>query len=309
MRIIDRRQVLLGGAGGAVLTLGAACAPVRDAAPAANPSLAALEAKTGGRLGVMILDTGSGRATGHRVGERFAMCSTFKLALAAIVLQRADRGALQLDQVLPYTKKDLLSVSPITTENLAKGGMTIEALAHATQTTSDNAAANVLIRHLGGPEQVTAWFRAMGDGVTRLDRIEPMMNDVPIGEIRDTTMPQAFARLTAKILTTNSLKPATREKLIDWMIETKTGSKRIRAGLPPLWRAGDKTGTGMGGNFNTKYNDVAIFWPPNRAPIVVAAYFEADGNYDDMRDQDLAVLAEVGRIAAAQAVEWAGGLD
>ncbi len=307
---IDRRTIL---AGSAVLGL-SACMRVTSAEPKATPlpnaDVAALEAKSGGRLGAFILDTASGKATGHRIDERFGMCSTFKLALAAAVLVRADKGLLDLETPLAYTAADMVPNSPVTRENLAKGAMTIGAMAEATQKTSDNAAANLIIKHLGGPGAVTRIFRDWGDPATRLDRYETEMNNVPPGEVRDTTTPEAFARTVTKLLTTDAiLTPASRERLIQWMVDTNTGTKRIRAGLPASWRSGDKTGTASSDNYNSKINDVAIFWPPARPPVIAAAYYEADGKYDETRDVDQAVLAEVGRIAAAQAVEWHGGLD
>lgn len=306
--IIDRRSILLGSAAIAL----SGCVPkVSGSSPLLpNTAMAELEAKAGGRLGAFILDTASGKMTGHRFDERFGMCSTFKMGLAAAALQRADNGLLDLETVLPYTTADLIANSPVTTDNVGKGGMSIVALAEAMQKTSDNTAANVLMRNLGGPAGLTEIFRSWNDAVTRFDRYEPEMNNVPPGEIRDTTSPMAFARTTARLLTTdNILRPATRERLIQWMIDTETGTERIRAGLPRSWRAGDKTGTGWGASYNNKTNDVAIFWPPSRPPVIVTAYYEADGKYDEVRDVDQAVLAEVGRIAAAQAVEWHGGLD
>lgn len=290
----------------------AGCALKSTAAPAvtANVAMTELEKKSGGRLGAFVLDTASGKMTGHRHDELFGMCSTFKLALAAVVLQRADKGLLDPEMALRYGEADMVPNSPVTRENLPNGTMRIIDLAEATQKTSDNAAANLLIRHLGGPAAVTAIFRSWGDSVTRLDRYETEMNNVPPGEVRDTTSPREFARTMAKLLVGDDiLKPGSRERLIQWMIDTKTGSKRIRAGLPASWKSGDKTGTANSPNYNNKTNDVAIFWPPARPPMIVTAYYEADGKYDQIRDADQAVLAEVGRIAAAQAVEWHGGLD
>ncbi len=305
---IDRRT-MLGGAAGLIV---ASCAPKSAIAPAvtANAAMAQLEAESGGRLGAFVLDTASGKMAGHRYDELFGMCSTFKLALAAAVLNRADRGLLDPEMALTYAEADMVPNSPVTRENLPKGAMRIIDLAEATQKTSDNAAANLLIRHLGGPAAVTAIFRGWGDRVTRLDRYETEMNNVPPREVRDTTSPREFARTMAKLLASDAiLKSASRERLIQWMIDTKTGSKRIRAGLPASWKSGDKTGTANSPNYNNKTNDVAIFWPPARPPVIVTAYYEADGKYDQIRDADQAVLAEVGRIAAAQAVEWHGGLD
>ena len=264
-------------------------------------ALADLERKSGGRLGVCILDTATGRSLAHRPDERFAMCSTFKLPLAAAILREADRGKLNLDTTVPVTKADLVPHAPVVEANLAKGGMTIRALAEAAQKQSDNAAANLLLKQIGGPAGFTQFFRDLGDQVTRADRYEPEMNRWTPGDDRDTTTPAAKAAIVAKFLTGDILAPASRDLLIQWMIDTKTGAKRVRAGLPQDWRAGDKTGTGYD-DVCGKVNDVAIAWPPGKPPIIITGYFNTAGPADDVSDQDQAVLAEVGRIAAKWAV-------
>lgn len=272
----------------------AAAAPLGDA-------LADLERKSGGRLGVCVLDTRSKRRLTHRADERFAMCSTFKLPLAAAVLRRANEGSLKLDTFVPYTKADMVMHAPVTEPNLAKGGMTILGLVEAAQKQSDNVAANLLLKQVGGPAGLTQFLRGLGDQVTRLDRYEPELNDVPPGDLRDTTSPNAMAMTVEKIATGDTLDPASRERLIQLMIDTTTGSKRIRAGLPKDWRAGDKTGTAANGT-SGKYNDVACVWPPGSAPIIIAAYYTTPSNSNEVRDEDQAILAEVGRIAVA----WLG---
>ncbi len=268
---------------------------------AAEAALAAAEKAVGGRLGVGILDTGSGRIVGQRLDERFAMCSTFKLALAAMVLREADAGRLSLDERIVYTKADLQSYAPITSQHLADGHMTVVALAEAAQTTSDNTAANLLLRRLGGPVRFTASVREAGDAVTRLDRFEPTLNLVVPGDDRDTTTPRAMATLVAKYLTTDYLSAASRERLIGWMVATTTGQKRIRAGFPADWRAGDKTGTAQADEMTDKVNDIAIAFPPGRAPLVVTAYFDSVRKTGATQPGDEAALAAVGRAAAAWA--------
>lgn len=302
----DRRTFMSFAFAGALalpgLTACAAPLPKAPARKAPTEELMALEAKSQGRLGVGILDTATGELVGHRPDERFAMCSTFKLPLAAEVLRDVDAGRRKLDQFIAFSKDDMVSHAPVTGANLAAGGMTIGELAKATQITSDNPAANLILRELGGPEAVTQRFRLAGDPVTRIDRYEPMMNFVVGDDPRDTTSPAAMAGLIARYLTTNYLSKASKDLLIDWMVETRTGAKRLRAGFPPEWKAGDKTGTGMADGMLDKYNDVAIFWPPGRAPIIVAAYYETAIAYGDIRDEFQAVLAEVGRIASRWAI-------
>lgn len=302
----DRRTFLSLALSGAIglPVLGACAAPTPKTVGRPSPAadLLALEASSQGRLGVGILDTATGDMVGHRLEERFAMCSTFKLALAAEVLRDVDAGKRTLDQFIPYSKADMVDHAPVTEANLAAGGMTIGALAKATQITSDNPAANLILRELGGPEGITQRFRAAGDLVTRIDRYEPMMNRVTGGDDRDTTSPAAMARLIARYLTTDYLSQASQNLLIGWMIETKTGQKRIRAGLPAEWRVGDKTGTGLVEGVGDKYNDIAIIWPPGRAPLIMTAYFNTNIGYGEMRDEFQAVLAQAGAIAARWAV-------
>jgi beta-lactamase class A len=297
---LSRRAFTQVGFGGLVL---GACSGVERANPI-SAELSALETRAGGRLGVAMFEPATGRMVSHRGDARFGMASTFKLALAAVILRQADQGNLALDKMLPITEADLAGHAPVVRENLSKGQMSISELAKAAQVTSDNAATNILLRHLGGPAVFTAQLRALGDTTTRLDRYEPDMMKVNATEVRDTTTPEAMAKTIGKMLTSNWLMPETRARLIEWMIETRTGLKRIRAGLPEGWRAGDKTGTGLGEAADTpdRYNDIAIIWPPGRAPIIVTAYYESAARSETMREEDMAVLAQVGSIAARWAL-------
>lgn len=264
--------------------------------------LAALEAGVGGRLGVCAIDTATGGIAGWRADERFGFCSTFKLPLAALVLHDADAGRLDLAEFVTYGEVDMTSHAPVTREFLARGGMTLGALAEATQKTSDNVAANLLLRRYGGPVGFTARLRELGDDVTRLDRYEPDLNLVPPGEARDTTTPRAMAQTLRRMLVEPWLRADSRATLFAWLRETRTGLKRLRSGLPVQWPAGDKTGTAQWQGMPNKVHDVAVFWPTtpgrNAAPVIVAAYYEAPDYFDPLRAEDEATLAAVGRIVA-----------
>ncbi len=255
------------------------------------------------RLGVCFLDTVTGEVSGHRMEERFALCSTFKLALAAACLREADHGRIDLDEVIAYSEADLLPWAPITRTNLAKGGMSVAALAQAAQEMSDGVAANLLVRRLGGPAALTARIREMGDTVTRLDRYEPELGLVLSADLRDTTSPLAMAQLVGRITTGDILQRGSRARLLQWMENTNTGPGRLRAGLPAAWRTGNKTGTGRAQGTTNKCNDVAVTFPPGAGPIIISAYFDS-GEYTERTEaRHEAVLAEVGRIAA----QWAAG--
>lgn len=272
-----------------------------------DQALATLEQECGGRLGVALLEVGSGRLQGHRLDERFALCSTFKLPLAALVLRAADQGRLRLDDWQPFAKGDWVAHAPVTQAHAKQGGMRLGALAEAAQKTSDNVAANLLLRRLGGPAAFTQALRELGDAVTRIDRMEPEMNRVPPGDERDTSSPAAIARLAARLVLGNVLTPASRTRLQAWMVDTETGLDRLRAGLPAGWRVGDKTGTSLHPSMPDQINDVAVVWPPRGGPWVLAAYYAAPASGSDhIRDDFKAVLVEVGRLAA-EAIQASAG--
>lgn len=259
---ITRRAVLAALPAGAILALGARAQ--------AQETFAAIEARTGGRLGVAGLDASGAPRALHRAEERFALCSTFKLLLAAAVLRRVDAAKERLDRRIAYGKGDLVTYSPVTEKHVG-AGMSVGDLCAAAVTLSDNTAANLLLATLGGPEGFTAMLRAMGDPTTRLDRWETALNSAIPGDDRDTTTPLAMARDIRALVAGDLLSPASRALLADWLHGCKTGDARLRAGLPG-WRVGDKTGTGANGSFN----DVGFALPPGApaggTPVVIAVY-------------------------------------
>ncbi|MBL9009816.1 MAG: class A beta-lactamase [Alphaproteobacteria bacterium] len=250
----------------------------------------ALELREGGRLGVMVLDTGTGARTGYRADELFLLCSTFKFVLGAAILQGMDAGRISLDREIPVSADDMVGMSPVTEQYIGRS-MTVGELCHATITQSDNPAANLLIREIGGPQSVTDFLRALGDSVTRLDRYEPHLNapNVAAGDKLDTTSPAAMADTMQKIVLGEVLTPASREIMIGWLKATVTGPDRLRRGLPEDWAFGHKTGTGEDG----PTNDIGITWPPDRPPLVVTVYYDRQGR---TMKENATVLAEVGRI-------------
>jgi beta-lactamase class A len=290
---MKRRTFIKGSLVGALLP-GAARASTSAVPIAGDPGarLRALEHAHGGRLGVAILDTGSGRRAGHRGDERFLMCSTFKVLAVAAVLARVDRGEERLERRVVFGRDVLLSYAPITRLRAGMPGMRIEELCRAAITVSDNTAANLLLASLGGPQAVTAFVRGLGDYVTRLDRTEPELNLTHPGDLRDTTSPAAALGTLQRLLLGSALSETSRAHLLSLMRGCLTGVDKLRAGLPIGWSAADKTGSGSQG----ESNDVAVVFPPRRPPLLVTAYYAAPAA--DARRRS-AVLAEVGRIATA----------
>ncbi len=256
-----------------------------------DAALRAIEARAQGRLGVHVIDSGSGREWGHRSDERFMMLSSFKTLAAALVLARADQGLAPLTQRVRYGRAELVSWSPVTERHAGGEGLTLAELCEATITTSDNTAANLILANVGGPAALTAFLRRIGDPVTRLDRTEPELNRAVPGQDLDSTTPRAMARTLRTLLLGDVLSTEASLQLAAWLRANTTGGKRLRAGLPPDWGVGEKTGTA-----GRSANDAGIVWPPRgRAPLLVSAYLADSEAPAEQREQ---ALAEVARLIA-----------
>jgi beta-lactamase class A len=282
---MDRRHFLISSGAALLFSSGGSIART------SRSEFAAIEGALGhgGRLGFAALNTATGQSLAYRADERFALCSTFKVALAAAWLARADRGRATLSQLISFSEADLTDYAPVVRANRGVGRLSLERLCAAVVVVSDNAAANLLLKPLGGPPGFTRLLRGWGDTVTRLDRYEELLGTNIRGDARDTTTPRAMLALMQRLLLGDALTSQSREKLIRWMQGATTGLQRLRAGLPSSWRAGDKTGNGRNG----AANDLAIAWPPNAPPILIASYMSGGTADRSRRDAGHAALGRV----------------
>lgn len=294
---MDRRRVLTGLGALGVMGCSQQTAPgaAAPASPALQPGpidLSALEARHGGRLGFTAHDVASNRLLAWRGDERFVYCSTFKMYLAAATLLRVQAGEERLDRAIPVTRADMVNHAPVT-EPAIGSALTVERLMQAVVEVSDNPAANLLLKALGGIEAMRAFYRGIGDDSTTVDRFEPEMNRLD-GD-KDTITPRQSAANIRRLF----IDPATplaaesREMVLRWMVDSPTGMGRIKAGVPAGWRVAHKTGTGGYG----PTNDIGLVYPPSGDPVIIAAYFHA--TRDSTEAQREAVIADATRMALA----------
>jgi beta-lactamase class A len=283
--MINRRTFALASAA-LVLARPASAQDPRQAFSHLAEEFAGIERDCGGRLGVAVLDIASGAEATHRATERFPMCSTFKLLATAAILGRVDRGSDILDRTITFGPGDIVPNSPTTSARVSEGRMSLADLCEAAMTVSDNTAANLLLAHLGGPAAFTAYARSIGDQTTRLDRIEPELNEALTDDPRDTTSPATMLADIKSLVLGDVLSQASKKQLTAWLLANKTGGARMRARLDKDWRVGDKTGTGERGTTN----DVGLIWPPNRDPLVVTIYLTGASGNNGQRDAAVAAV-------------------
>jgi beta-lactamase class A len=238
-------------------------APLRRAIPG-------IERAAGGPIGLALIDTATGARFMHRADQRFPLCSTFKLLLAARLLHGAQTGLWAMADRLAITRADMLNNAPFSQTRIGGSASLLE-MAEAMVVLSDNPAANLALARVGGPAAMTAWLRSIGDRITRIDRNEPEMNNEVPGDPRDTTTPATMLATCRRLLTAGPLNAANRAQLLAWMAASRTADTMIRAALPPGWHESNKTGAG---SWHAR-NIVSIITPPNRASIWLAAYLFA----------------------------------
>lgn len=272
---------------------GTTSAPKPPATPALTPAplrddtaFQSLERQFGARLGVWAVDTGTGDQISYRADERFPFCSTAKTVLAAMILH--TRTSAELDEIIHYSRADLIAHSPITMQNLA-ASMTIRALCEAAMRYSDNSAANLLYVEVGGPSALQRYARDLGDTTTNMARIEPDLNFAVPNDPRDTTTPEVWGRNYQRILLGDALEPAKRDTLLGWMHENTTGDTLIRKAAPAGWKVADKTGSGWYG----VRNDIAVVTPPNAASIVVGLMSSKSARSASIDDELIAQAAGI----------------
>ncbi|WP_270343987.1 class A beta-lactamase [Bacillus mobilis] len=240
-------------------------------------SFVKLEKEYDAKLGIYALDTGTNQTVTYRSDERFAYASTHKALAVGALLQK--KSIEDLDQKIKYTSKDLVNYNPIT-EKYVDTGMTLKELADASIRYSDNTAQNLILKQLGGPSEFKKSLREIGDSITNPERFEPELNEVQPGDTRDTSTPMALATSLQTYALSDIFPIEKRNFLIDLMKRNTTGDNLIRAGVPEEWEVADKTGSG---SYGTR-NDIAIIWPPNKKPIVLAVlsnHAKEDAKYED----------------------------
>ncbi|TNH41791.1 class A beta-lactamase [Photorhabdus luminescens] len=220
------------------------------------------------RIGVAVIDTASDKIVSYRGNERFPLNSTFKALLCGVLLSEVDKGKVALTDAIQFNKTELVEYSPVSEKFVAPASMNWQQLCSAAVSYSDNTAANLIAKKVGGPAAMNLFFSGLGDSVTHLDRYEPELNSAIPGDERDTTTPVAVSQTLQKLTLGEVLKPSSRQQLVEWMRDDKVADALLRSVLPAGWKIADKTGAGDYGSRSI----ISIVWPKNSSPLIVAIY-------------------------------------
>ncbi|MEC6830689.1 class A beta-lactamase [Photobacterium toruni] len=232
-----------------------------------------IEQQLGGNVAVAIYNANTNKSWSYHGEQRVPMMSTFKTLACADLLHQADAQLVSVNQPIMIKQSDILSYAPVT-KNHVGTSMTLAQLCHATMLTSDNTAANLVLNNIGGPQSVTQFIRTLDDKTTRLDRIEPTVNNVSATEQRDTTTPIAINSTLYRLLYGNALSEQARIQLKHWMMENKVSKPLLRAALPVGWHIADRAG------YDSTYGSrgiTAAVWQQDKQPIMISIYVTQTG--------------------------------
>jgi beta-lactamase class A len=281
-----------------------------------------------GVLGAGLTNLESGQTWVFSGDRPFPMQSVFKLPMGAAVLAEVEAGRLRLDERLTIRSEDLSPpYSPIADAWPARADYDVAELLAAAVRDSDNTAADVLMRRIGGPGAVTAWLTAKDVTGLTVDRYERQLQTDFFGmasfredwrgrekflaaknavdpaarrtavarylaDPRDTATPRGMLDFLDKLDDGAIIGPPTRQRLFDLMTGGRVTS-RLAAALPAGARLLHKTGTSWTEQgLNGATNDVGLIILADERRYA-AAVFLAGSTLDDAgRD---GVIAELGR--------------
>ena len=252
-------------------------------------NLSELENKYNAVIGVYVIDTNTDRTFEYNADLRFAYCSTHKVFTVAELLRQKSLNELR--QIKRYGEKDILSYAPVT-KNHVEDGMTWADICQAALRLSDNTAANLILDEIGGIKAFKKSLRRIGDKITFPARNEPELNFFAPNDIRDTSTPRQTALNLQKYILGNVLCDEKKNLLIDWMSNNSITDTLIKSALPKNYAVIDKSGTGA--NYSTR-NDIAVIFPPNRKPVVVAIMTRGKSVDAQVKGSLVADVAEIVR--------------
>jgi beta-lactamase class A len=295
---------------------------------ALQDDLARITAGFDGRVGVSVED--SSGMTCINGEQHFSLQSVMKLVVGMVVMDAVDNDGWRLDERIVVHKQDLsLYVQPIAKLVTADGFQTtVGDLVRRGIADSDSAAADILVKKLGGPAKVQAFLDRKGIHGVRFDRDEKHLQTEIVGlewrpeyvdpdvlqhatdavpkdvrdaayrryqrDLRDTATPAGMASLLKTLASGKLLSEASTKYLLDGMATTETFPDRLKAGVPKGWTIGHKTGTsGSWKGVTAATNDVGILTAPDGSRIGVAVFIADSGASDKDR---AALMAQISQL-------------
>jgi beta-lactamase class A len=255
--------------------------------------------ETGGPVGAAAVIIEGGRAVSFNGSQRFPMQSVYKLPIGMAVLREVDRGRLRLTRKVNVRREDLVPErlhSPLRDDNPQGGVFTLRELIRLMISESDGTATDVLLGIVGGPEKVGAYLRGLGvDGVMVATTERAMAQGDEQVQYRNSATPESMLVLLRALQEGRGLSRASRGLLLDFMLKSTPGPRRLKGMLPAGTPVAHKTGTSNTIEGVTRAtNDVGLVTLPDGRHMAVAVFVSDTRADADVRE---GVIARIARAA------------
>ena len=246
-----------------------------------------IEEKLSAEIGVAIFNVETGNRWDYKGDEAFPLTSTFKTIACAKLLHDYDNHNIDINSKVKVKNTDLMEYSPVM-KNYVDQEVTLNQACQAAMYMSDNTAANIIIKSVGGTQSITDFVRYLGDKKTRLDRIEPDLNEGALNDPRDSTTPNAISNTLNKLLFSSVLSDASKYQLKEWMIKNQVTGSLLRSVLPNEWDIADRSGAG---GFGAR-SITALVWSKHQPPLIISIYIAQTKASMDERNQAIVKIGK-----------------
>jgi beta-lactamase class A len=223
------------------------------------------------------------------------MQSVFKLPLALTVLRQVEQGTLSLDQPVRFLPQDRILphvYSPLQDQHPdGQVDVPLRELLRLDVSVSDNVAADILLRLVGGPTAVNTYIAGLGISGFHLEDGEAVLHREVSAQYRNWFEPAGAVQMLRRISDNSPLTSAHTDLLLGWMT-SDLRTKRLEGDLPSGTRVAHKSGTsGVDNGVAHATNDIGLIPLPDGRRIAIAV-FVTDSTADEAtREQVIARIA------------------
>lgn len=267
-------------------------------ASALGQKIRSIAAEAEGRVAVACSLPGSLLNCDLNANAKPPMQSVFKLPLAVTVLHQIEQGSLSLDQAVRFRPDDRILphvYSPLQNKYPeASVDVPILELLRLTVSLSDNVAADILLRSVGGPKAVTDYIASLGVVGFHLEDGEDVLHRDVTAQYRNWFEPTGAVQLLRRISDSSSLSSTHTALLLGWM-ETSVKSARLKGDLPAGTAVAHKAGTSdVDEGIARATNDIGLITLPDGRRLAIAVFI-TDSKADEVTREK--VIARIARAA------------
>ncbi|HLZ12945.1 MAG TPA: class A beta-lactamase [Candidatus Acidoferrum sp.] len=226
------------------------------------------------------------------------MQSVFKLPLAVCALHQIEQGKFSLDEPIRFLPTDRFfpkTFSPLQDKYPgADVDVPLRELLRLAVSFSDNVAADIVLRLVGGPAVVDAYIKSIGVEGFHLEDGEHALHRDAAAQYRNWFEPAAAVNFLRALSDHSPLSPDHTELLFTWMKDSPTGPNRLKGALPAGTIVLHKTGSsGSQSGKTPATNDIGLIVLPDGRRLAIAVFIT------DASADPAAIESTIARIAAA----------